>query len=184
MTRRVGRSLECLPTTHFADDEVLLLDNSDLLNWQIRDVSGREATVPSVVFRIPPPDSRIATYLDRLRQQFERLRRLWERKNQHVRYHMILNTMQQVRGWDLDTFLSIPPEHRDEIIRAVNDDANRLLSEMDPNDPLAKRLADELRLTNEHIANLLRQANKPKEPDCECCRQERAFFLSSRRCRR
>jgi hypothetical protein len=36
---------------------------------------------------------------------------------------------------------------------------------MDPNDPLAKRLAEELRLTNEHIANLLRLANRPKEPD-------------------
>ncbi|KAI6225247.1 Plectin [Aphelenchoides fujianensis] len=147
------------------NDEVTLLNNWDLINWQIRDVAGREGQVPSVVFRIPPPDSRIATYLERLRQQFERLKKLWERKNQLVRYHMILNTMRQVRGWDLETFLNIPPEQRDAIIQAVNDDANRLLSEMDPNDPLAKRLAEELRLTNEHIANLLRQANKPKEPD-------------------
>jgi flagellin-specific chaperone FliS len=114
---------------------------------------------------LPPPDGRIAAYLERLRQQFERLKKLWERKNHHVRLHMILNTMRQVRGWDLDMFLSIPPDQRDEIIRAVNDDTNRLLAEMDPNDPMAKRLADELRLTNEHIANLLRQANKPKEPD-------------------
>ncbi|KAI6230952.1 hypothetical protein M3Y95_00330300 [Aphelenchoides besseyi] len=147
------------------NDEVTLLHNSDLINWQIRDVSGREGQVPSVVFRIPPPDSRIATHLERLRQQLDRLRKLWERKNHHIRYHMLLNTMRQVRGWDLETFLNIPPEQRDVIIRAVNDDANRLLSEMDPNDPLAKRLAEELRLTNEHIANLLRQANKPKEPD-------------------
>lgn len=36
---------------------------------------------------------------------------------------------------------------------------------MDPNDPMTRHLAEELRLTNEHIANLLRQANRPKEPD-------------------
>lgn len=94
-----------------------MLDNWDLINWQIRDVAGREGQVPSVVFRIPPPDSRIFAYLERLRQQFERLKKLWERKNHHVRYHMILNTMRQVRGWDLDMFLSIPPDQRDEIIR-------------------------------------------------------------------
>lgn len=69
------------------------------------------------MFRIPPPDTRIASYLERLRQQFERLKKLWERKNQHVRYNMILNTMRQVRGWDLEMFLSIPPDQRDEIIR-------------------------------------------------------------------
>lgn len=91
----------------FPDDECALLENWDLINWQIRDVSGREGQVPSVVFRIPSPDTRITSYLERLRQQFERLRKQWERKNHHIRYHMILNTMRQVRGWDLETFLSI-----------------------------------------------------------------------------
>lgn len=73
---------------------------------------------------------------------------------------MVLNTMKTVRGWDLDTFLSIPLEQRDEIIKALNDDAQKLLSELDPNDPLAKRLRDELALTNEHFYNLLNSAQK------------------------
>jgi hypothetical protein len=57
-----------------------------------------------------------------------------------VRYNMVLNTMRTVRGWDLDTFLSIPPDQRDEIIKALNEDVNKLLAELDPNDPLARRL--------------------------------------------
>lgn len=146
-------------------DEVTLVDNYDRINWQIRDVTGRQGTVPSVVFRIPPPDGRINDYLTRLKVQFERIQSLWQRKNHKIRYNMILNTMRTIRTWDLDIFLSIPPEERDEIIRALNDDTNRLLSELPTDDPMYKRLKEELNLANEHIANLLMQANKPKEPD-------------------
>jgi hypothetical protein len=42
---------------------------------------------------------------------------------------MVLNTMRTVRGWDLDTFLSIPPDQRDEIIKALNEDVNKFLAE-------------------------------------------------------
>ena len=77
-----------------------------------------------------------------------------------VRYNMVLNTMRTVRSWDVDTFLSIPPEQRDEIIKALNEDVSKLLAELDPNDPLAKRLKEELRLTNEHFYDLLSRAQK------------------------
>ena len=63
-------------------------------------------------------------------------------------------------NWDLDTFLAIDPDQREAIMKALNDDANKLLSEMDPNDPLAMRLREELRLTNEHFYNLLQMAQK------------------------
>ena len=78
---------------------------------------------------------------------------------------MVLSTMRTVRGWDLDTFLSIPPDQRDEIIKALNEDVNKLLAELDPNDPLARRLKDELRLTNEHFYDLLGRAQKGPEPN-------------------
>lgn len=64
------------------------------------------------------------------------------------------------RGWDLDTFNSIPPEQRDAIIKALNDDTNKLLSELDPNDPLAIKLKEELRLTNEHFLKLLNASQR------------------------
>jgi len=91
-------------------DDCTLLDNYDLIHWKVRGVDGVEALVPSVVFRIPPPDPRLASYLSRLNAQFEKLRKMWERKHRSVRFNMVLNTMRTVQGWDLDTFLSIPPE--------------------------------------------------------------------------
>ncbi|KAK6730470.1 hypothetical protein RB195_007125 [Necator americanus] len=148
-----------------AGDEITLLDNSDLIKWVVRDLSGAEGTVPSVVFRIPPPDPKLTAYLNRLLQQFEKLRKLWEKKHRMVRFNMVLNTMKTIQGWDLDTFNAIDPDQRDAIMRALNDDANKLLAEMDPNDPLALRLKEELRRTNEHFWNLLNASQKPPEPD-------------------
>uniref|UniRef100_A0A915B0I8 Microtubule-actin cross-linking factor 1 n=2 Tax=Parascaris univalens TaxID=6257 RepID=A0A915B0I8_PARUN len=170
---RIQRPIPVTALADYADrnitiregDECVLMDNSDLIHWIVRGSDGAEASVPSVVFRIPPPDARLTAYLNRLHTNFEKLRRIWEKKHRMVRFNMVLNTMAQIRGWDLDTFLSIDPDQRDAIIKALNDDAHKLLAELDPNDPLALRLKEELRLTNEHFYNLLNQSMRPKEPD-------------------
>lgn len=92
--------------------------------------------------------------------QYEKLRKSWDKKHRQVRFNMVFNTMKTVREWDLNMFLSIPPEQRDEIIKAFNEDAQKLLSELDSNDPLAKRLRDELAFTNDHFYNLLNNTQK------------------------
>uniref|UniRef100_A0AC35UDU8 Calponin-homology (CH) domain-containing protein n=1 Tax=Rhabditophanes sp. KR3021 TaxID=114890 RepID=A0AC35UDU8_9BILA len=148
-----------------AGDEVTLVSNSDMIWWDVIGVDGVHARVPSVVFRIPPPDGRLTSYLQRLHAFIERLRKLWEKKHRLVRYNMILNTMRTVREWSLEDFMAIDPDQRDAIIKALNEDAMKLLSEMDPSDPLAMRLKEELRLVNEHFYNLLNQSQRPPEPD-------------------
>lgn len=148
-----------------AGDEVILLDNSDLINWTVRGVDGVQATVPSVVFRIPPPDPQLTSHLARLAAQLDKMRKLWDRKHRMIRYNMMMSTMKSIQGWDLDTFLSYPPEQRDEIIKALNDDVNKLLSEMDPNDPLALRLKEALKATNDHFLDLLNQSLRGPEHD-------------------
>lgn len=60
------------------------MDNHDLLQWRVRGMDGVEANVPSVVFRIPPPDPRLANMLSRLHGQFEKLRKTWDRKHHLV----------------------------------------------------------------------------------------------------
>lgn len=58
------------------------------------------------------------------------------------------------------------PDHREAILKALNDDTHKLLAELDPNDPLAQRLLDELRKTNEHYYNLLKASQRgPEGPD-------------------
>ncbi|VIO96188.1 Uncharacterized protein BM_BM7639 [Brugia malayi] len=146
-------------------DECILTDNSDLIHWNIRGPGGSEVLIPSVMFRILPPDARITTYLNRLHTSLEKLRRLLGQKHRMVRYNMVLNTMTQIRSWNLNTFAAMTPEERDTIIKALNDDVHKLLSELESNDPLAMRLKEELKLTNEHFYDLLNQMNRPKEPE-------------------
>ena len=84
-------------------DDVTLLDNSDLIKWTIRDISGQEGAVPSVVFRIPPPDPRLTELLSRLLQKYEKLRKLWDKKHRMVRFYMVLNTMKTIQ-WVFGVF--------------------------------------------------------------------------------
>uniref|UniRef100_A0A914Z2L8 Desmoplakin SH3 domain-containing protein n=1 Tax=Panagrolaimus superbus TaxID=310955 RepID=A0A914Z2L8_9BILA len=160
-----------------AGDEVTLIDNSDLINWVVRGVDGVQSTVPSVVFRIPPPDPQLTNHLARLAAQLDKMRKLWDRKHRMIRFNMMISTMKSIQGWDLDTFLSYPPEQRDEIIKALNDDVNKLLAEMDPNDPLALRLKEELRRTNDHFLDLLNQSLRGPESDLSSQFDERLADL-------
>ncbi|GMT26946.1 hypothetical protein PFISCL1PPCAC_18243, partial [Pristionchus fissidentatus] len=148
-----------------AGDDVILIDNGDLVHWKIQDVMGKQGIVPSVVFRIPPPDTRLTAWLTRLLQQFEKLRKLWDLKHRMIRFYMVLNTMKTIQGWDVNMFNSLDPDQRDAIIKALNDDTNKLLSELDPNDPLAQRLRDELKKTMDHFWSLFNAAARKPEED-------------------
>ncbi|CDW56773.1 VAB 10A protein [Trichuris trichiura] len=147
-------------------DQCTLLDNSEsLTSWSVRTEDGMVCDTPSVIFRIPPPDERIVAYYQRLQSMFERLRRNWHELYQSARYAMMTRAMREICGWDLKEFLGLDPETRDNIIRALNDDVNRFLDELDKNDPMAVQLRDELNATNEHFYKLLQQAMR--EPDAD-----------------
>lgn len=75
--QRGERIMNPLPVTAICDytdrnvvvrrgDECRLLDNSDLIKWLIESAEGIQGTVPSVVFRLPPPDAHLVAYLQRL----------------------------------------------------------------------------------------------------------------------
>lgn len=61
--------------------------------------------------------------------------------------------------------MALDPAQREAIINALNDDANKFLSELDPNDPLAIRLREEIRLANDHLYKLLQMSQRGAEPD-------------------
>ena len=58
-------------------------------------------------------------------------------------------------------------------MKALNDDTHKLMSELDPNDPLYLRLKEELRLTNEHFYNLLKLSQQPTSADLSAAFDER-----------
>uniref|UniRef100_A0A5S6QD24 Calponin-homology (CH) domain-containing protein n=1 Tax=Trichuris muris TaxID=70415 RepID=A0A5S6QD24_TRIMR len=147
-------------------DLCTLLDNSEsLTTWSVRTEEGTLCDAPSVIFRIPPPDERIVAYCQRLQSMFDRLRRNWQELYTSARYAMLTRAMREICGWDLKEFLTLDPETRDNIIRALNEDVNRFLDELDKGDPMAVQLRDELNATNDHFYKLLQQAMR--EPDAD-----------------
>lgn len=146
-------------------DDCVLMDNTDLIKWIVRTPEGVDGIVPSVVFRVPPPDERLVGYMSRLKSNFDRLRKLWLEKNRRVRFNMVLTTIQLIRSWDIKQFMNIEQEQSESILRALNDDANILMTELDANDPMSIRLREELKLANEHFYKLFQLKQKGPEPD-------------------
>ncbi|KRY19171.1 Plectin [Trichinella patagoniensis] len=147
------------------DDECVLIDNSDLVRWRVQFHGGVEFEAPSVIFRIPPPDTRVAVCLQRLQMLFDRMRRLWLENFHSIRFMAISDSLRKVRSWDLKQFLELDPASRDGLVSALNNDANELLAELDEDDPLSVQLRDELNAANEHFYRLIKLAQREPDPD-------------------
>lgn len=93
---------------------------------------------------IPPPDKEAIDAVDRLRRQFDRSVALWQKKQLRMRQNMIFATIKVVKTWDLAQFIAMGQEQRTAIRRALNDDADKLISEGDPSDPQLRRLRREM----------------------------------------
>ncbi|CAJ0567642.1 unnamed protein product, partial [Mesorhabditis spiculigera] len=159
-------------------DQVSLVDSADTIRWMVRDVTRKEVAVPSVVFRLPPPDTKLNTRIARMIQRTEALGQLWAQKHRHVRYHMFTNTMATIQTWDIEQFEGFDEERRAQVIGALDDDIRRLIAELGPNDPLTLKLRAELRATKDAFRQLEHRAQRTPEPDfSEQFDQQIAFAL-------
>lgn len=61
--------------------------------------------------------------------------------------------------------MELDVEYRDGLIKAFDDDGNKLLSEFDPNDPLGLRLREEMRLVHEHLLKLMQNSQRGGETE-------------------
>ncbi|XP_018791084.1 PREDICTED: dystonin isoform X12 [Bactrocera latifrons] len=144
-------------------EKCVLLDNSGRVKWRIRSSNGQEASIPSACLLIPPPDQEAVEAAERLKRLFDRTVNLWQKKHLRLRQNMIFATIRVVKSWDFDQFLAMGSDQRSAIRRALNEDAEKLLSEGDSNDPQLRRLRREMDEVNRLFDEFEKRANAEEE---------------------
>ena len=126
------------------NETVTLHDNSQRSKLRVSTSTASELNVPGVCFVIPPPDQEAIDTANELKRKYEALVILWARKQHKLRQNMIFATLKIVKGWDYPAYCAMDPNQRDSIIRALEDDIDKLCREGPPDDPGSKRLRDEM----------------------------------------
>ncbi|KAG8192780.1 hypothetical protein JTE90_019099 [Oedothorax gibbosus] len=142
------------------DEQCWLHDNSTRSKWKIINAHGVEGMVPGVCFVIPPPNPEALDLAESLKRQFETIVTLWTTKQRKLRQNMIFATIKIIKSWDITKFRSIEPSQRESIIKALNEDTQKLLNEGDSDDPALKRLQEEIAYCNKLFADLQRMLDQ------------------------
>ncbi|XP_026824495.1 microtubule-actin cross-linking factor 1 isoform X34 [Ooceraea biroi] len=144
-------------------EQCTLYDNSGRVKWRVKNTQGVESPVPGVCFALQPPDKEALDAAERLRRQYDRSVALWQRKQLRLRQNMIFATIKVVKGWDLSQFLAMGQDQRTAIRKALNEDADKLLSEGDPADPQLRRLKREMADVNRLFDDFEKRARAEEE---------------------
>lgn len=145
------------------NEQCTLYDNSGRVKWRVKNSQGVESPVPGVCFALQPPDKDALDAAERLRRQYDRSVALWQRKQLRLRQNMIFATIKVVKGWDLPQFLAMGQDQRTAIRKALNEDAEKLLSEGDPADPQLRRLRREIADVNRLFDDFEKRARAEEE---------------------
>ncbi|XP_050356015.1 dystonin isoform X22 [Nymphalis io] len=143
---------------------VSVVDNSGRSRWRVRvGGAGTEVQLPGAVLALPPPCADALDAAAALRNAYDRVIQLWQRKQLRMRQNMIFATIKVVKGWDFPQFVAMGSEQRQAIRRALNEDAEKLLAEGDPADPQLRRLRREIDDVNRLFDEFERRARAEED---------------------
>ena len=132
-------------TVNISRDEVVTVkDNSNKQAWKFTTRNGTAGEAPGVMFLLPPPDQEAVDTAEKLKRHYDRVITLWQKKHLRMRQNMIFATIKVVKSWDYEQYISMDKETRTNIRRALNEDAEKLIQEGEPNDPQLRRLEKEI----------------------------------------
>ncbi|KAL1415469.1 hypothetical protein MTO96_006813 [Rhipicephalus appendiculatus] len=155
-------------------EQCWLHDNTQRDRWKVANAKGHEGQVPGVCFMIPPPNPEAIELAESLKRKYDLVVKLWTKKQHKLRLNMIFATIKIVKAWDLKTFRAMEPSQRESIIRALNEDAEKLLAEggsrevtREPESPFADLSArlEKLLQEKERTLNSRTQAHIPRDVD-------------------
>ena len=130
------------------DEVVTIKENTNMKAWKFTTSRGQAGEAPGVMFLLPPPDQEAVDTAEKLRRHFDRVITLWQKKHLRMRQNMIFATITVVKSWDFETYISMEKEVRLNIRKALNDDAEKVIQEGEPNDPQLRRLEREIAEVN------------------------------------
>ena len=136
-----------------SDELCTLKDNMSNTKWRIVTSVGTDCELPGVCFTILPPDEEAVNLADLIKKRYENLIDLWTLKYHKLRCALIMATINILKDWDYDTYISMDPAQRDSIVKALDDDVDKVVKEGPPNDPDSKRLQDEMRALKKKFAD-------------------------------
>jgi hypothetical protein len=146
-------------------EDCTLLDNSRRTKWRVRNGAGVEGLVPAVCFCIPPPNKDAEDLARSILRDLESLKHLWQDAQRQLKRRMIFATIDVIRSWNLAQFQAIGVTQRDAILKALNEDVEKLIQEYGPYSQEAAELRDALRqcedIYRQLDAQLDEQARKP-----------------------
>lgn len=67
---------------------------------------------------------------------------------------MVLGTINLIKSWDLAQFQALDPVRREALLRALNEDATKLIGEVGEGDREMRQLRERLNECNQHFQNL------------------------------
>ncbi|KAK4336716.1 hypothetical protein RND71_043560 [Anisodus tanguticus] len=138
--------------TIHSDEISTLKDNTTRTKWQITAGTGKNTELPGICFTIPPPDQQAIDLAASLKRKYEDLINLWTIKNHKLRCNLIMATINIVKDWNYDTYINMDPVQRNAVIKALEDDVEKVVKEGPPNDPDSKRLQEEMKALKKKFA--------------------------------
>ncbi|XP_035219080.1 plectin-like [Stegodyphus dumicola] len=142
------------------DEKCTVKDTSHKVMWKIITSSGVEGIVPGVCFLIPPPNPEAIELGQSLKKKYDDVLSLWKLKQRKLRQNLILATMKVVKTWDISHFRSMDVGQRESIMRALNTDAQKLISEGSDSEPALVKLKQEMEQCNNLFNTLLKKINE------------------------
>ena len=91
---------------------------------------------------------------NRLKIQLDHLQSLLKVRKRRLRQNMVLGTISIIQSWDLAQFQALDPLRREALLRALNEDATKLIAEVGEGDREMRQLRDKLNECNQHFQNL------------------------------